>query len=110
MTDLIIAHQRLQNQHLAGNPFDKPEDVVSASFDPAIYNNGLDPFNEALVSYIVVLNGQVIGRWRRIQAKNEINFTTNLVVALRNAELAVLKAAAEDYSRFMEMPVTLDIG
>ena len=28
MTSLDIAHQRLYNQHLAGTPFEKPEDVV----------------------------------------------------------------------------------
>ena len=28
MTNFDIAHQRLQNQHLLGNPFEQPADVV----------------------------------------------------------------------------------
>ncbi len=76
------------------------------SFDAAVLTD-LAPTNEALLNQVITLNGQVIGGWRRTIQKNKIEITTNFLVPLNEAEQAALTIAAEDYSRFMGMPVTL---
>lgn len=78
----------------------------SASFDAALLQD-LDPQNDALLGHIIVLNGQVIGGWRRTVKKQEIVIETKLLVALGTAEFAALRVAADDYGRFMDLPVTL---
>ncbi len=77
-----------------------------ASFDSAVYNN-LDPTNAALLAHIIILNGLVIGGWRRTIQKKEITITPNLIVSLNESEQAALKSAVEAYGQFMGLPVTL---
>jgi hypothetical protein len=66
-----------------------------------------NPITDTLMAHIIILNGQVIGGWRRTVQKNEIIIKTNLLVRLDNTEQSALKLAAEHYSQFMGMPVAL---
>ena len=77
----------------------------SPIFDTALL--GEIPRTDTLMPHIIILNGQVIGGWRRTVQKNEINITTNLLVRLDNTEQSALKLAAEHYSQFMGMPVVI---
>ena len=76
------------------------------SFDPSL-RQSLQPNTAALQAHIIVLNGHVIGGWRRTIQKKAVTITTDLLIQLGEAEQAALKSAAERYSRFMELPVTL---
>jgi hypothetical protein len=76
------------------------------SFDAAVLKD-LTPGNEALLNYVITLNGQVIGGWRRTIEKRQISITTNLLITLNEAEQIALKMAAEDYGRFMGLPITV---
>jgi hypothetical protein len=62
---------------------------------------------DAFMAHIIVLNGQVVGGWRRVMQKNEIIITTKLLVKLDKVEQYALQLAAERYSRFLGLPVRL---
>ena len=66
---------------------------------PALY--------DMLSRHIVVLNGKVIGGWRRILTKNEISIETNLMISLTEAQELALLAAAESYGTFLGKSVTV---
>jgi len=76
------------------------------SFDPAVFRQ-LDAGDDALMAHIVVVDGLVVGGWRRSVRRNDVVVTTNLLVGLDGAEQAGLEAAAEDYGRFLGLPVSL---
>jgi hypothetical protein len=78
----------------------------SASFDPGRLKTR--PDSSALIAHIVVLDGQVIGGWRRTISRTGIAITTHLLVELAEVEQAALAAAAADYGRFMGKPVSLE--
>jgi len=77
----------------------------SASFDDARIEPS--PTNAALLAHIVVLDGHVIGGWRRTSSGTGITITTDLLVPLDEPEQAALEAAAADYGRFMGRPTVL---
>jgi hypothetical protein len=77
----------------------------SASFDHARLQPS--PTNAALLAHIVVLDGHVIGGWRRTISAAGIAITTDLLVPLGELEQAALEAAAADYGRFIGSPVLL---
>lgn len=80
----------------------------SASFDATVFKN-LAPDSSALLNYITVLDGLVIGGWRRTIEKKQISITTKLLIPLNEVEQAALRSAAEDFARFMGLPVDLEI-
>jgi hypothetical protein len=80
----------------------------AASFDPSrprLSRTRADV--DALQAHIVVLDGRVIGGWRRTVARNRVTVTTDLLVRLTRAEQEALHKAAERYGQFLEMPVTV---
>ena len=66
-----------------------------------------DAHFNALMSHIIILDGQVIGRWRRTIEKGAVRFDPTLLVPLDEAERAALHAAAEAYGQFLGMPVSV---
>ncbi len=77
------------------------------SLDPALLDAPF-PLSEALAAHLVVRDGLVVGGWRRAVERRRVVVTTNLLVTLRAAERAALEAAADDYGRFMGMPIALE--
>jgi hypothetical protein len=78
--------------------------------EPTIHasvRNRIDPTNSALQAHLITLNGVVVGGWRRTLEKKAVTIRTNLFVPLDQTENAALQSAAEDYGRFLELPVTL---
>ena len=76
----------------------------SASIDPSI-NERLRTRNEVLGTHIIVLNGQVIGGWRRTIKKDELTIHASLLVTLSDAESVALRLASERYGRFINSGV-----
>jgi hypothetical protein len=76
----------------------------AAAFDPAVASK-LDPDGMVLAAHIVVLDGLVVGGWRRSVARTEIAVETDLLVRLGKKQKAALDAAAQRYARFMGLPV-----
>jgi hypothetical protein len=77
----------------------------SSSSHPLLKN--LARGDDALRAHIIVLNGQVVGGWRREIKKDEVEIKTDLQARLNKAELADLRVAAERYGRFIGRTVTL---
>jgi hypothetical protein len=74
------------------------------SLDPQA-PRALDGWGTALTAHLVVRDGLVVGGWRRAVAKQRVTVTTDLPVALGEAERAALEAAAAAYGRFLGLPV-----
>ncbi|WP_437580828.1 winged helix DNA-binding domain-containing protein [Sorangium sp. So ce887] len=75
----------------------------SATLDPAL----LRAAGDALMAHIVVLDGRVVGGWRRTIQRRAVTVTMNLPLRPRKSEKAALQRAIERYSRFLGMPVTV---
>jgi hypothetical protein len=75
------------------------------SLDPALQKR-ISERDNALAAHIIVLNGQVVGGWRRRITKNEVTIDAQLLVNLTKPEHLALQRAAEQYGRFLKRPVT----
>jgi hypothetical protein len=78
----------------------------AASVDPALVR-GLGPRDMVFANHIVVIDGVVVGGWRRTQAKAGIAIAPTLLRKLTRAETTALAAARDRYGRFLALPVTL---
>ena len=63
-----------------------------------------------LPAHIAVLNGGVVGGWRRTVGSKEIVITTDLLVRFSKAERAALGAAGRRYAAFAATPRRSDSG
>jgi hypothetical protein len=59
----------------------------------------------AFFAHIVVVGGQAVGGWKRIQGKNETVVELNLLTSLTKTETRAVEAAARRYGEFLEMEV-----
>lgn len=75
----------------------------SAVFD-ALHTDKLDP-RGGLLTNTMVLDGQVIGTWKRTFKKNTIVIEANPFVPLSNTETCAFATSANRYSAFLRMPV-----
>lgn len=76
----------------------------SASLD-TLYPKNLDLKNR--FSYTIIVNGRVIGTWRRTFKKNTVIIEPKLFMPLEGAQKSALITAAESYGDFMDMPIYL---
>jgi hypothetical protein len=72
-----------------------------ASFDPRIAASR----SQALASPGIVLNGQLIGGWRRTLERDAVCIEAKPLVPLTRAERAQLREAGDDYGRFLGVSV-----
>ena len=61
----------------------------------------------ALLPHVVVVDGQVVGGWKRTLSKTVVVVELSLVAGLRAAERKAVAAAAQAFGRFLELPVEL---
>jgi len=61
----------------------------------------------ALNAHIIVINGQVVGGWKRTLQKNTAVIETNFITPLTKAENRAVAVAAEKYGAFLELPVVM---
>jgi hypothetical protein len=62
---------------------------------------------DLVANHIVVLDGRVVGGWRRLEAKRAMTIETTLVARLDAGARASLRAAAARFQSFLDMPVKL---
>ena len=63
-----------------------------------------------LNAHLIVLNGQLIGGWRRTIKKDEVTIDADLLLKLSNAEKGALRLAADRYRRFLgKSAVSLEV-
>jgi hypothetical protein len=65
---------------------------------------------DVLSRHIVVMDGRVIGGWRRTAGRNEVTIETSLLITLNDIEVAALHEAAGRYSRFIGTPVVVRVA
>jgi DNA glycosylase AlkZ-like len=75
----------------------------SAIFD-ALHTNKLDP-RGGLLTNTMVLDGQVIGTWKRTFKKNAVVIEANPFVSLSDTETCAFAASANRYGEFLQVPV-----
>jgi hypothetical protein len=59
------------------------------------------------LAYIIVIDSQIVGTWKRTHGKEGVTIETNLFSRLTRAENRALAVAAERYSDFLQRPVSL---
>jgi hypothetical protein len=68
---------------------------------------GIQKNDAALLSNIVILNGQVVGGWRRTLEKDKVRVETSLLIKLSRKEEQAVAAAAAQLGKFLGLSVLL---
>ena len=76
------------------------------SVDAAL-TRGVGPRDAVFANHLGVIDGLVVGGWRRVPGKGGMIVAPTLLRALSAAEKAVLARVCAAYSRFLALPVTL---
>ena len=77
----------------------------SAVLDPAAH--GLDPRGNILFSHTIVVDGRVVGTWKRTLKKDTVVLETNLLAPLPPAATQAVAIATARYGAFLGLPVTI---
>jgi len=64
-------------------------------------------FESALMGNVLILNGQIIGGWKRTLGKNEVLVEITLIPKLGKTEKSLIAEAAGRFGRFLELPVSV---
>lgn len=62
-----------------------------------------------LLNPTIVLDGRVVGTWKRTLGKNSVSLTLSLFALLDKAQIRTVHEAAECYGEFLGLPVGLEI-
>ena len=68
---------------------------------------GLEQNEQAMLAYVILLNGQVIGGWKRTLGKKKVEVEVSLLPKLSPAEKEALSHAVENYGKFLGLPALL---
>ncbi len=68
---------------------------------------GIKGDDPALIAHIVILDGQIVGGWRRTLEKNKVVVELNLFAKLTKPERQAILIAAERYGKFLGLPVEI---
>jgi len=78
----------------------------NASFDDR-FTPMLDTRGNVVFAHFVVLDGQVLGTWKRTVKKIAVSIETNLFIDFNAAERAMLTMAAKRYGEFLGLPMEM---
>lgn len=78
----------------------------SSIFDAA-HTDKLDARGSILNQYAMMLNGRTAGTWKRTIKKDEVAIELSPFKPLKKAEDRAVRAAAQQYGRFLELPVVV---
>ena len=78
----------------------------SAVFD-ASHTNKIDPRGNVLFNHTIVMDGRVVGTWKRTIKKDAVIITPSLFTPLNDAETRAFAASANRYSAFLDMSVNV---
>jgi hypothetical protein len=70
------------------------------------YIEKLDGWDKSLLNYIIILDSQLAGSWKRTHKAKEVIVETRLFKPFSKAECDTLTTAIEGYGRFAALPVT----
>ena len=63
--------------------------------------------NDFIFNSNIILNGEIVGAWKRIFKEGKVIITLNYYKSLNKEENWAVKKAAKDYGKFLDMPVHL---
>lgn len=66
---------------------------------------GIKGDDPSLIAHVVILNGQIVGGWRRTLTKNAVILERNLFKDLTRSEERALAREADRFSEFLQLPV-----
>jgi hypothetical protein len=66
---------------------------------------GVRSDDPALLAHIIILDGQIVGGWKRTMNKNSVTVEANLIAKLTKTEEKVIHEAAERFGNFIELPL-----
>jgi hypothetical protein len=66
---------------------------------------GIRSDDPSFLANVVVLNGQVVGGWKRTVKKNAVLLEFTLVVNLTKAQERAVAEAASRYAEFLQLPL-----
>lgn len=69
--------------------------------------SGVDVRNDKSLANIVVVNGQLVGTWKRILKRDTIVVDTSLLTKVSRAERNAIAEAAKKYGQFLQVPAEL---
>jgi len=104
---------RRKDKHLAVNLLPNYDEYVvgytdrSAIFD-VVHADKLDSRGSVLAQYTIVMNGQVVGTWKRTLKKNAVAIELAPFTKLTKAEHQEVATTAERFGKFLELPVLLN--
>ncbi len=75
-----------------------------ASYDQA-HDDKLDARGSILATHTIVIDGEIVGAWKRTFRKNALVFTTKPFRKLTSAETRATSAAATRYGKFLDLPL-----
>jgi hypothetical protein len=81
----------------------------SAVFDES-HTHKLDARANVLFQHTIVLDGRVVGTWKRTMKKDAVILTPSLFTPLNEAETCALAASAKRYGAFLDMPVHVNVN
>jgi DNA glycosylase AlkZ-like len=81
----------------------------SAVFD-ASHIQKLDARGNVLFQHTIVLDGQVVGTWKRTITKDSVLLTPSLFTTLTRSETSALIESANRYGAFLDIPLNVNIN
>ena len=63
--------------------------------------------NPALIAHVIILDGQIVGGWKRTLKKDDVFVEASLITKLGKAEKQAIADAAERFGKFLGLPVSL---
>lgn len=69
---------------------------------------GIKGDDPSFLAHIIIIDGQVVGGWRRTLKKKMVLVKTNLITSLTKSERRAILEAADRYGRFLRLPVELE--
>jgi hypothetical protein len=78
-----------------------------AVLDPA-YKQRINPGNNGMFSPLIVMNGRVVGTWRRSFKRGKVVITTSPFDSFSESDHELIHVVATRYASFLEMPLTYE--
>lgn len=72
----------------------------------AVLGAPVDDPNVVFAGHVIVVNGQLVGGWKRTVTRSSVEVELNVVTPLRIVEQRAIAAAVRRYGQFLGLPVT----
>jgi hypothetical protein len=69
--------------------------------------SGLPKNSTSRIAHMIIIDGQIVGGWRRIIKKDAVVVEFNLITDLTKTEKQAIADTAKGYGKFLDLPVDL---